>query len=645
MKVYAEKLGSLTALSSVLGGSVSLVFRDWLLGLFQLRLLQIGALCAPVVASLILLYLVNLSMILLTSPVELRRRMSERWRVCLQEDCPPEALGRVDDLVDRVAVLLVWIKFHLLGAGDARAGYAALPGSLSEAKIAMENDRLRGELARLKRDTLGNATEMLGSVWKRERGPSWRRNPAFFEDPIYGQVELDRSLYPIFFHPLFQRLNYVRQLSFAYLNFPSASHTRLSHILGVMRNAKVAMEGIFGRGVTYPWNSTEPRRMEVGRQESERLVLKAQLCALLHDVGHGPFGHAFDALIPHLDAGGATDLPDKTFSIIYTADVFEGALREVGFTVDEVLMVLDKERRTELDGYDVFISDIIDSALDVDRMDYLVRDAHMTGIGIGDLNVEALIHQMRPFLDENGSICLTYDRSALPHMENLLYIRNAMYINCYEHARKVCAEKLLIRLGQFLLQQGIAKESLMLLTDEQLLTQLTWLLEADVGTRNCLRSIQENRDFAPVATYRLSKWDEAKNRPAFNDELNEEIEAWYRNRLNKKQRKSTFLDLPQLWESRICDEAQISTGDRWKVVVTVPALDAKQQKESGASILRLNAGGYGAEDLFTASPVIKAIITNLIPAREVIRVFVSEEFDERLTSEVKQAADRVFRRR
>ncbi len=644
MKIYAEKLASLTALASVLGGSVTVVFKDWLLALFQSRVLQVAALCAPVVGSLIALYFLNLAIIVFTLPGELNDRMIERWTQTLRDGYAPDPLGRAEDMVDRLAVSAVWLKFRLLGVADARAEHPGLPATLAKARVGLENAALRSEISALKSHAVSSTTEPLESVWKKERGPAWRRTPAFFEDPIYGQLELDRRLYPIFFHPLFQRLNYVRQLSFAYLIFPSASHTRLSHILGVMRNAKVAMEGIFGRGVLYTWDAVRPRRIETPERDRQRLVLKAQLCALLHDVGHGPFGHALDTLIPHLEPGGGADLPDKTFSIKYAAEVFGQVVKEIGFTVDEVLTVLDKERRTELEGYDVFIADIIDSPLDVDRMDYLVRDAHMTGIGIGDLNVEALIQHMRPFEDKDGSVCLTYDSSALPHMENLLYVRNAMYINCYEHARKVCAEKLLIRLAQFLLQKGIAKETLMLLTDEQLLTELTWLLEGEDGIRHCLRSIQENRDFLPVATYRLSKWDEQKNMPVFNDELNVEIEAWYRNRPNKKQRKSTFLDFPQLWESRICDEAQIDGAERWKVVVTVPALDAKQQKESGASILQLTDEGYRTEDLFTASPVIKAILTNLIPAREVIRVLVSEELSGRVSSEVRQAANKVFKR-
>jgi len=94
----------------------------------------------------------------------------------------------------------------------------------------------------------------------------------------------------------------------------------------------------------------------------------------------------------------------------------------------------------------------------------------------------------------------------------------------------------------------------------------------------------------------------------------------------------------------VCSEAQINTLDRWKVVVTVPAYEAKQEQESEARVLLKSGTGFRTDDLFNVSPVMRAVVTNLMPAREVIRVLVSEDLSESAATEVGRAADRVFKK-
>ncbi len=522
---------------------------------------------------------------------------------------------------------------------DERAGLATKVSAVTE------------ELDEIKKIDLRSFVGKLQSPWLIKKSAARVPDSVRREDPIYGQLEIDSKLFPVFFHPLFQRLNYVRQLSFAYLVFPSASHTRLSHILGVMRNAQVAIRTIFDKNRIYRANEGKPARIILTPEQRERCCLKAQVCALLHDVGHGPFGHALDKLITYLGGDERTDPPDKVFSARYIKENLAAEIQEVGFSVDEVLDILDKERRADLAGWDILIADLIDSQLDVDRMDYLPRDAHMTGLAMGSSNVQALIEHMCPFQDERGKINLAFEESALPHLEHLLYAHDIMYINCYEHPRKLCAERLLTRLVEYALGKGVTKETLMLLTDEQLLASLSCFLPTESGERQCLRSIQENCNYYPVVKppYALSKpvWDPGENKLAFgfNQELDGEIEAWYKRRpKGKAHLKYVFSDAPKSWEERICSEAKIPESDRWKVVVTVPAYEAKQAEESGATILVKTGAGYETKDLFEASPVMRAVVTNLIPAREVIHVLVSEDLQEPVAKQVAGAADKVFKK-
>lgn len=529
-----------------------------------------------------------------------------------------------------------------IATGTPNALWDVYTGKIAE--LEKRNAALEVDLSQTKRGDLPSFVDKLTQVWLETGSKQERpREPIYLEDPVYGQLELDRRLSPVFFHPLLQRLNYVRQLSFAYLIFPSASHTRLSHILGAVRNAKTAMRTMFDKGVVY--SPDGPHRIELTMAERDRCCLKAQLCALLHDIGHGPFGHALDKLIPYIGSAVQTEVPDKEFSIAYIQWYLKEPIKQAGFDIDEILPILDKEQQAELTSYDILIADIIDSPLDVDRMDYLARDGHMTGLGMGYSNIEALIEHMRPFRDPRGNINLTYEESALPHLQHFLYARDIMYINCYENKRKVCAERLLVRLAEYLLEKGVKREALMLLTDDQLLTTLSWFLPTGSPERDCLTSLQRNSYFYAAAEYYLSKWDSTQNKTVFNSELSSACKAWMDSRVKPGGAKLryTFIDEPEAWEKKICASAGIQEADAWKVVVTVPAYDAAQQRESGAQVLRKHQGRYETAELFDSSLVMKAVITNLRPSREVIRILVHESLPEQEAERVRTAADETFK--
>jgi HD superfamily phosphohydrolase len=603
---------------------------------------------APPVIAFVLLYVLNLAVICICGSSELQECMIERWATFSSANVKPKLFCRVNDHVDRAAALLVWAKHRVLTLGDEEADPKNIAPSLMKAVLVNKVEGLQAEIAALKEAQLLPLVTKQKSLWTVTRvAPSYPHTAQYLDDPIYGQVALDPALCRVFYHSLFQRLNYVRQLSFAYLVFPSASHSRLSHILGVMRNAEVALRRMLDKGWIYTSQGREP--LDISTEERKRLLIKTQLCALLHDVGHGPFGHALDKLIPYLEPATSADVPDKAYSVKYVQELLVREVNDValnaGFELDNVLNILDKERQMDVQGIDGLILDLIDSPLDVDRMDYLVRDAHMTGLGMGHSNVQALIEHMRPFRGPDGYFSLTFDESVLPHLEHLIYARDIMYINCYEHPRKVCAERLLARLAEFMLGRGLKQDDLMLFTDEQFLYALNLLTSKGTNEANFLRSLQENLDFDVVCEYRLSVWKKDKNKISFNDELSDEVKVWRDLRMgSNKQLKSVFIKTPGDWEERICREAKLPESQYWKVVVTVPAVDAKQEQESGTRILRSRGNGYETVELFSASTVMSAVATNLKPAREVIRVMVSADVSLYVRQEIKRAADGVFKR-
>jgi uncharacterized protein len=212
------------------------------------------------------------------------------------------------------------------------------------------------------------------------------------KDPVHGYVEVEDFALTLLDSPALQRLRYVRQLGFSYLVYPGANHTRFEHSLGTMFLADVAC-----------------RRF--GLAEDERTLVTAS--ALLHDIGHGPFSHASEPLMEtfldrtHDDIGPIVE--EQAGSI----------LRESGVNPDELCAVVKGKHP---------LSGIIHGDLDVDRMDYLLRDAYYTGAPYGTVDAQRLIrHLIRTpegtVLDENG----------VNAAESLLIARTLMRPTVYYH--------------------------------------------------------------------------------------------------------------------------------------------------------------------------------------------------------------------
>jgi HD superfamily phosphohydrolase len=496
----------------------------------------------------------------------------------------------------------------------------------------------------------------LASVWVDSRSTT---TPTFLhrDDPIYGQLGIHKKLFPLLCHPLFQRLNYIRQLSFAYLTFPSASHTRLSHLFGVTKNAQEVLRKIVTKRVAYKLGEEVPETrqfkvdpefipLDLNSEQIEQILLKAQLCALLHDVGHGPFGHALDKLVPYLGKVVSSDPPDTLYSQKDIKQYLSDEISDAGFDPDNIGAILDKDRRDELSGFDVLIADLVASAVDIDRMDYLVRDAHMSGLQQGYINAEALREQMYP-LKDGEDYKLVYAPAALTDMEELAQAHHNMYVHCYEHPRKLAAERLLMRAVNHLVTNGLRKDDLMLLTDDQLLALLSEFLAPGTAESGCFRAIRENVHFVVAAEYRLSRWNPRSEELEFNPQLSTTAKAWFETwGSGKKFLRKVYIDDPETWEAGISEAAGLAEEERWRVVVTVPAFDAKLRKESGALVvMRRPSGELLLDDFRNASSTLKNILTILDPERHVLRVMVAEDLraDASKFAKVIAAADELFK--
>ncbi len=225
-------------------------------------------------------------------------------------------------------------------------------------------------------------------------------------DPIYGFVSIPDELhFDIIEHPYFQRLRRIKQVSLTNLVFPSALHTRFAHSLGAMHLMRRAIHLLRGKGY------------DITDEELEA----ASLAILLHDSGHGPFSHTLESsIVKGISHEDLSVMIMKKFN-----ELHDGRL--------------DMAIRIFTGKYEKgFLSKLISSQLDVDRIDYLKRDSFFTGVAEGNVNAERLLDMMEVVDNE-----LAIEAKGIYSVESFLVSRRIMYWQVYMHKTVLSAEYML----------------------------------------------------------------------------------------------------------------------------------------------------------------------------------------------------------
>jgi len=224
------------------------------------------------------------------------------------------------------------------------------------------------------------------------------------KDPVHGHVYITEKEKEIIDSYPVQRLRRLRQLAGAEYVYPGANHTRFEHSVGVMYLA--------GRVVENPNIS-----QRINEEEAEMV----KIAALLHDVGHGPFSHVFELLL--INELGKTH-EDVTSWIIEKGEL-KDFLNKLGYKPEEIgKLAIGKLHKPKK----AFLDQIISSAVDVDKLDFIVRDTHHTGAEYGYIDIFRLIHAL-DVLDEN----LAIDLGALSALESLIIARIESFKSIYFH--------------------------------------------------------------------------------------------------------------------------------------------------------------------------------------------------------------------
>jgi HD superfamily phosphohydrolase len=478
-------------------------------------------------------------------------------------------------------------------------------------EVVDELHSLRTEVQGLRatnRSEIQRLTKLLIDSWTKTSQVTSRK--LFFDDPVWGHTVIEEELAVLFRHPLVQRLNYIKQLSFAYLVFPSATHTRLSHSLGTCRLAEMALTTVFRNDVIYTEGGLE--RIDLSATERRELILKAKTAALLHDLGHLPFGHALDRLVGFHDPVRTVTSPDKYYSVIYLQKYLSNNIPG-GLRVDDLKAILTHDTEY-LSGWDTFVADLIDSPLDVDRMDFLARDAHMSGLLMGFNCAEALIERICP-LRVDDQIYLTFHESCLPYVKDLLFAREKMYVNCYEDPKKLAAERIFCRLIQNLVEENdVDMGEAILLTDDQATAVLGLAALGSEENSALLHALVQGTDYPLAYEVGLAGGEGT------------EVGSWKRARDRTGMGRVAYVEKPRQWEKDIALAAGLR-DESWHVLAVVPDHKTGQPPGLVTQILQETPDGLKVGPVLRERTSLLAELKQAQEPRSRIRVFA----DSRLT--------------
>ncbi len=251
------------------------------------------------------------------------------------------------------------------------------------------------------------------------------------KDPVHGHILLDGLALELIDTPEVQRLRRIRQLGLSTLVYPGANHTRFEHSLGTLHLVDQLLD-------------------HLGISGKERDYISA--AALLHDIGHGPFSHSTEDILRRHTGKNHDDVSDLMTGRI--AGILDS------HSIDPSLI-------PKLILGETPLGQLINSELDADRMDYLVRDAYYTGVAYGVIDYVRLIYEME-LRDE----WLVVKEGGLQTAESLLVSRFLMHPTVYFHHVSRIGEAMLSHATEHLIETGMEPDTIRRMDDCELMNAL-----------------------------------------------------------------------------------------------------------------------------------------------------------------------------
>jgi HD superfamily phosphohydrolase len=276
-------------------------------------------------------------------------------------------------------------------------------------------------------------------------------------DSLYDLIPLGSREEKLIGTAPFLRLQKIKQLGFVYRIWPGATHTRYEHSLGCYYLAVRALRSLLQRG-------DDGGLFGVSVSSVQTLVV----AALLHDIGHYPFSHTLEELgypvISHEKVGR---------SIIEKSEIATIIERDYRLSPERVADFIDPPKTKTLPVDDVLLNSLLSGALDVDKLDYLPRDARACNVPYGGVDVARLQGSLRIHPNVHNRQRIVVTQKGISPLHSLLHARQEMFDNIYWHHTARALQVMLMRaVHEAILSGALQVEQLMGLDDASLLSLL-----------------------------------------------------------------------------------------------------------------------------------------------------------------------------
>ncbi|HEX9039253.1 MAG TPA: HD domain-containing protein [Ktedonobacterales bacterium] len=361
------------------------------------------------------------------------------------------------------------------------------------------------------------ATRDAASLWSAEGvgRAVWASLPdtapaSAIRDSLYDFIPLGPLELDLLATPAFTRLQGIKQLGFVYRVWPGATHTRFEHSLGVYF--------LMLRGIRALLASGADKLADLGLTETDaRAALAA---ALLHDIGHYPFSHAIEEL------GYPVRSHERIGRQIIEESEVAAALERHGLQPDRVASLIDPPRNSPLDHGPAILARLLSGALDVDKLDYLPRDARACNVPYGGVDVTRLLGALRVISTPDGPQLGVSDKGISP-LNSLLHARQEMFDNVYWHHTNRAMMAMLLRATQEALLAGAVSGDGLAGHDDASLLALLAGVGMPEGARALVEALRARRPYktAMEVSARAGKpyqlldslfWDQSKRRRVEN---------------------------------------------------------------------------------------------------------------------------------
>lgn len=247
-----------------------------------------------------------------------------------------------------------------------------------------------------------------------------------FRDPIHDFIQVSQEELEIINSPVFQRTHNIRQLSLGYYVYHGAEHSRFGHMIGASHIAGLAYDSIK--------RNTKELGEDFPGDDIDRVTLR--MAALLHDVGHAPFSHSLENIL---------ESNHEEYSKKLVKHYFEDILKKANVDVDVVNDLIGGVYLKKS-----YLSKIVSGQLDVDRLDYLLRDSYYSGVSYGRYDLGRIIDQLA--IVDGRFVVLQGGYEAV---EQLIFARYQMYQQVYFHKTKRAFELMLWKCGELLMENEL----------------------------------------------------------------------------------------------------------------------------------------------------------------------------------------------